>query len=58
MQKIKILNQKENLIFQKLVREKDFKKKLNLLDDLKKIVQEKLKEIESKEIDIETDFMK
>ena len=58
MQKIKILNQKENLIFQKLVREKDFKKKLNLLDDLKKIVQEKLKEIESKLIDIEQDFMK
>ena len=58
MQKIKLLNQKENLIFQKLVREKDFKKKLNLLEDLKKKVEEKLKEIESKLIDIEQDFMK
>lgn len=40
------------------MREKDFKKRLNLLEDLKKIVQEKLKEIENKEIDIEQDFMK
>ena len=40
------------------MREKDFKKRLNLLDDLKKIVEVKLKEIESKLTDIEETFMK
>ena len=58
MQKLELLNQKENLTFQKLMREKDFKKRLNLLEELKKIVQEKLKEIENKEISIEQDLMK